>query len=188
VRRFADGRAEAHDWHLGLAHEVSVESRSRRAELLDFLSRQPVLGGPLRFLRERREQLLYLVVGAWNTAFGYGEWAVLQHLLQDHLHYLVILVLAWPLAVLNAYVCYRRFVFRSSGSVWKELPRFALVYFGTLVAGLAALPFLLRTLPFDIYMVQAGYTAVVVVLSYVGHKFFSFGGLRSAGGAVHKGD
>jgi putative flippase GtrA len=133
-------------------------------------------------------QVLYLVVGAWNTAFGYAEWALLQFLLHDRLHYLAILVLAWPIAVLNAYVCYRRFVFRSSRSVRQELPRFSLVYFGTLIAGLAALPFLLRTLPFNIYLIQAGYTVVVVILSYVAHRFFSFGGLlRSAGGAARKG-
>jgi hypothetical protein len=57
------------------------------------------------------------------------------------------------------------------------------------MAGLAALPFLLRTLPFNIYIIQAGYTAVVVVLSYVAHKFFSFGGLlRSPEDSVHEGD
>ena len=56
----------------------------------------------VHFLRRRREQVLYLLVGAWNTAFGYGEWATLQFLLHDYLQYLVILVLAWPLAVLNA--------------------------------------------------------------------------------------
>jgi putative flippase GtrA len=160
---------------------------ARSVALLDALSRYSLLGRPVRSLRARRVQVLYLVVGAWNTAFAYAEWAGLQYALQDHLHYLAILVLAWPLAVLNAYACYRRFVFRSSRSVRQELPRFSLVYFGTLVAGLAALPFLLRTLPFNIYVIQAGYTFVVVVLSYLAHRFFSFGGLlRPAGDAAHK--
>ena len=131
---------------------------------------------PMSFLRRRREQVLYLVVGAWNTVFGYGEWAILQFLLHDYLHYLVILILAWPLAVLNAYVCYRRFVFRSTGSVRRELPRFSLVYLATLVGGLVALPFLLNIFSLNIYVTQAGYTAAVVVLSYLAHRFFSFGG------------
>jgi len=143
--------------------------------------------GRLEFVRRRREQGLYLVVGAWNTLFGYGEWALLQFLLHDDLPYLVILVLAWPLAVLNAYLCYRRFVFRSRGSMRKELPRFSLVYVATLIGSLAALPFLLRTLGLSIYVTQAGYTAVVVVLSYLAHKFFSFGGRpRSASSPAHR--
>ena len=137
-----------------------------------------VAGRTLQFYRRRHEQILYLVVGGWNTLFGYGVWALMQYVLHDYLHYLVILVLSWPFAVLNAYICYRVFVFRSKDSVWRELPRFSLVYVVTLCAGLLALPVLLRTLPYNIYVIQAGYTAVVVVLSYLSHKFFSFGGNR----------
>jgi hypothetical protein len=48
------------------------------------------------------------------------------------------------------------------------------------------LPFLLRTLALNIYVTQAGYTAVVVALSYIAHRFFSFGGPpRSAASAAH---
>ena len=126
-------------------------------------------------LRPSREQGLYLIVGAWNTEFAYGDWALLQLLLNDYLPYLVILILAWPVAVLNAYLCYRHFVFHSTGRMRRELPRFSLVYLATLIGGLVALPFLLRTLGLSIYVTQAGYTAVVVALSYVAHKFFSFG-------------
>jgi putative flippase GtrA len=107
--------------------------------------------------------------------FGHGLWALLEYLLHDYLHYVVI---SWPFAVLNAYICYRVFVFRSKDSVWRELPRFSLVYLVTLCAGLLALPVLLRTLPINIYVIQAGYTAIVVVLSYLSHKFFGFGGNR----------
>jgi putative flippase GtrA len=131
-----------------------------------------------RLYQRRREQILYLVVGAWNTLFGYLVWALLQYLLHDYIYYLVILVIAWFPSVLNAYVCYRHFVFRSKGSVWRELPRFSLVYLGTLCLGLIGLPILLRVLPFSIYVTQALLTAVVVVLSYLSHKYFSFRGGR----------
>jgi putative flippase GtrA len=173
---------------LGIAREVSTENRRRLLAQLDGASQRLLLGRPLSFLSAHRVKVLYLAVGAWNTVFGFAEWALLQQLLHPYLHYLVILVLAWPLAVLNAYLCYRRFVFRSARTIWQELPRFSLVYLGTLVAGLAALPLLLRTLPFNIYVIQAGYTIVVVVLSYIAHKFFSFGGLlRSAGDDARNG-
>lgn len=176
------------DAAMGQAFAVTA-ARQRVDKALDALSAHRLLGRPVRFCRRRREQVLYLVVGGWNTLFGYSEWALLEYLLHDYLHYIIILMLSWPLAVLNAYVCYRHFVFRSRDSVPKELPRFALVYLGTLAAALLALPFLLHTLPFNIYVIQAGYTAVVVVLSYLSHKFFSFrGSPRPAGAAVTKGD
>ena len=136
----------------------------------------PLLGKMGAFYHRRREQILYLVVGGWNTLFGYCVWALMQYLLHDYINYLIILVLSWPFAVGNAYLCYRHFVFRSHGSMWRELPRFSLVYAVTLVLGLVALPILLRTLPFNIYVIQAGFTGVVVVASYLSHKFFSFGG------------
>ena len=123
---------------------------------------------------ERQQVARFLVVGLWNTLFAYAVWALLQFLLGDQLHYLVILLLAWPIAVLNAYLCHRHFVFRSRNSVWRELPRFSLVYVATLAGALVALPILIRTLPFNIYVIQAGYVVGVVILSYGAHKLYSF--------------
>jgi putative flippase GtrA len=152
---------------------------------LDGLRANPALGRPARFYFRRREQLLYLVVGGWNLVFGYGAWASLQYLLGGYLHYLVVIVLAWPIPVLNAYLGYRYIVFRSRGPVLKELPRFSLVYLAMLLVNLALLPVALRVLPFNIYVIQALFTAVVVVCSYLGHKHFSFrGGQRSDPGDV----
>ena len=144
----------------------------------DGLRGHHALGRPIRFHFRRREQLLYLAVGGWNTVFGYGAWALMQYVLGDYLHYLVVVLLAWPIAVLNAYLGYRYIVFRSRGSVLSELPRFSLVYLLTLVANLAMLPVALRVLPFNIYVVQALFTGVVIVCSYVAHKYYSFGGGR----------
>ena len=118
------------------------------------------------------------MVGGWNTVFGYGAWALMQFLLGGYFHYLVVIVLAWPINVLNAYLGYRYIVFRSRGPVLKELPRFSLVYLTTLLVNLALLPVALRVLPFSIYVVQALFTGVVVVGSYLGHKYYSFRGGR----------
>jgi len=151
---------------------------SRFERHLDGLRDHPTLGRPIRFYFRRREQLLYLVVGGWNTVFGYCAWALMQYLLGGYLHYLVVIVLAWPIAVLNAYLGYRYIVFRSRGPVLKELPRFSLVYLVSLVVNLALLPVALGVLPFNIYVVQALLTVVVVVCSYLGHKYYSFSGAR----------
>ena len=137
-----------------------------------------MLGRPVRFYFRRREQVLYLVVGGWNTVFGYAVWATLQFLLGDHLHYLVIVVLSWPIAVLNAYLGYRYLVFRSRGPILRELPRFSMVYVASLLVTLVVLPIALHLLPFSIYIVNGMFTALMVVASYLAHKYFSFGGKR----------
>jgi putative flippase GtrA len=158
---------------------------NRYEQRLEELSVHPTLGRPVRFYFRRREQLLYLVVGAWNTVFGYAVWALMQYTLGDTLNYLVIIVLSWPIAVLNAYLGYRYIVFRSRGPILTELPRFSVVYLGTLVANLLLLPITLRVLPFSIYVDQALFLVAVVVSSYLAHKYYSFRGghRRDSGGA-----
>ena len=145
---------------------------------LDGLRDHRALGRPVRFYFRRREQVLYLAVGGWNTVFGYAVWAMMQLLLGGLLHYLVVVVVSWPIAVLNAYFGYRYIVFRSRGSVIRELPRFSAVYFLTLLVNLALLPVALQVLPLNIYAVQALFLIVVVVSSYVAHKHYSFRGGR----------
>jgi putative flippase GtrA len=154
--------------------EPVAPSPGRLATIVEDLSYWPAVGGIIRVCRTRREQILYLVVGTWNTLFGYLIWALFQYLLHAYLYYLVILVLAWFPSVLNAYLGYRIVVFRSHGKIWRELPRFSLVYVGTLCISLVGLPILLHVLPFGIYVTQALFTAVMVVCSYLAHKFFSF--------------
>lgn len=136
-----------------------------------------------RTLLRHRERLQYLGTGAWNTLFGYGAWAVLQYVLHEHIHYLVVIVLSYPIAIANAYVCYRYIVFRSHGPVWKELPRFSAVYLLTMAANLVALPFVLHVLPFSLYLVQALFTMLVVIASYLVHRSFSF---QSGAGTSHQ--
>jgi putative flippase GtrA len=155
-----------------------VTLEARVVGLLSALSGRPVLGPIARLCLRRREQILYLVIGGWNTLFGYAIWALLYYLLHAYLHYLIIQVISWPFAVANAYICYRRFVFRSKGDVWRELPRFSLVYVVGLALALIVLPILVRVLPFNLYIVQAMFLAVVVVLTYLAHKYFSFGAGR----------
>ncbi len=162
--------------------ESTAPRASRLDRRLDALRSHRTLGGPVRLYFRRREQILYLVVGAWNTVFGYAVWAVLQYLLGAYLHYLVIVVLSWPIAVLNAYIGYRYVVFRSHGPILRELPRFSTVYVATLLANLALLPIALHLLPFNIYVVQALFAAGVIVSSYLAHKYYSFrGGQRRDG-------
>jgi putative flippase GtrA len=161
---------------MGHMQPAAPATSNRLERHLDGLRDHRALGRPVRFYFRRREQLLYLVVGGWNTVFPYGVWALLQYLLGDHVHYLVVVLISWPIAVLNACLGYRYVVFRSRASVFREFPRFSLVYLITLLANLALLPVALRVTPLNIYVVQALFTGMVVICSYLAHKYYSFGG------------
>lgn len=152
--------------------EPDIDDSSRHRERLERAADALV---PRR-LRRYREQIHYLAIGAWNTLFGYLNFVVLYYLLNAALPVAVILVISYVLSIANAYICYRYIVFRSRGIVWREIPRFSSVYLIALVANLIVLPVALRALPVNAYVIQALFTVCVVVISYVGHKYFSFRG------------
>ena len=153
---------------------IAPPAANRFEEQLERLRDHRAVGLPVRLYFRRREQVLYLLVGGWNTVFGYGIWALLQFLLGDRLHYLAIVLIGWAIAVLGAYALYRTVVFRSHGPILRELPRFALVYVAMLGANLSLLPLLLRILPLNIYATQAVLMGFLAFCSYLGHKYFSF--------------
>jgi putative flippase GtrA len=147
------------------ATEPSIRGRVERFS-------DSLVPGPLR---HRREQVQYLVVGGWNTFFGYAAWAVLQYLFGDVVDYRLIIIASYPIAIANAYVTHRYIVFRSHGPILREIPRFSFVYVLTLLANLLLLPVLLEVIPLSIYLVQGIFLVGVVITSYIGHRYFSFG-------------
>ena len=127
-----------------------------------------------RRLQPYREPVLYLVVGSWNTLFGYVAFVVLYHQVGGQVGDAVVIMASYALAILNAYVGYRYVAFRSYGSVLREFPRFSAVYLLTMIVNLVFFPMALRVLPISPYAVQALFTIGVVITSYLGHRHFSF--------------
>lgn len=122
----------------------------------------------------RDQGLRYLLVGGFNTAFGYGLFALLLTLAGDHVHYLVILVVSTIAAVLVAFVGYRVFVFRVRGHVLRDLARFSLVYVGAFAVNVLALPLLVEGFGIPILLAQAFVVAGTIVASFMAHRSYSF--------------
>jgi putative flippase GtrA len=129
--------------------------------------------------RRYREQLTFLVVGGWNTLFGFGVFALLYFWLHRSLNVDLILAISFVPSTANAYLWYRYAVFRSRGRMRRELPRFTLVYAIAGLANLGVLPLAKRTLPLNVYVIEALFVVVYVCGSYVAHKYFSFRSARA---------
>ena len=125
-------------------------------------------------MSDREQGLRYLLVGAFNTLFGFALFALLLHVAGGHLHYLVILVLTTIGAVLIAFVGYRIFVFRVRGHVLKDLVRFSLVYVVALAGNAIALPLLVEVVGMPVLLGQAVVVSATVIASFVAHRSFSF--------------
>jgi putative flippase GtrA len=125
-------------------------------------------------LSTREQGLRYVVVGAWNTLFGYGLFALLQLTLGHHVSYLILLTFSTAVAILNAYVMYRWLVFKVEGHWWRDLGRFSLVYLVAYGVNLIVLPFLVEVFGLPVLLAQALVVGGTVLASFLAHRHFSF--------------
>ncbi len=121
-----------------------------------------------------REKISYLIVGVWNTIFGFGLFSFLYFLLSNILSYGIILAISYVISVTNAFYLYKYFVFKSKGSIWKEYIKFSSVYLNIYLINLCLL-YLLNLIAFNnIYYGQAISVSIIMLISYFSHKKFTF--------------
>lgn len=124
--------------------------------------------------QKHQREINYLLVGFWNTLFGYSVFLVLYFLFASRVHYLLIWLVSSILAITNAYLGYKVFVFKTKGNYWREYMRFYIVYGTSMALNLVALPLCVELFKLSPPVVQAGWMIVNVTFSYIGHKNFSF--------------
>jgi putative flippase GtrA len=125
----------------------------------------------------------YLLVGGFNTVFGYGLFAFLNWTFSGlgSYGYMYAWALASVISLTVAFLGYKWFVFRTHGNYIVEWMRCFGVYGTTMIIGAVSLPILVTILrrvlhrPERAPYVAAGMIAVVtVVISFLGHKNISF--------------
>lgn len=139
-------------------------------------------GWLLRVVRDQR--VAFLIVGAINTLVGYLCFAAFLVTVGQRWGYLVALVCAYVVAVLFAFVLYRFVVFRVRGHVMSDLWRFATVYISSLAVNLVLLPVLVELAHLPVLLAQALIVLVTSVMSWMGHKHYSF--RRTSSGGLHR--
>lgn len=131
----------------------------------------------------------YLVVGFFNTIFGYSSYALLTAILTPHVPYAYVLagVLSSVLNITFSFLNYKWFVFKTAGNYLGEWLRCLLVYSSGIALGAVLLPvtvFAIRRLTSADasapYIAGALLMGVNVVVSFLGHKKFSFGSTAPA--------
>lgn len=138
----------------------------------------------------------YLLVGAWNTLFGYScffvfAWLFLKLMpLHPSLAASIASLVATSANITVSFIGYKFFVFKTKSNFMSEFARSFLVYLPTLVINaiaIAPLTAILRRV-FPHYVPQAPYVAgallicFTVVTSFFGHKHISFRDTPSAHG------
>jgi len=125
----------------------------------------------------------YLLVGGWNTLFGYSTFAVLTATLKPYVpqSYMPAAVLSSLLNITVAFLGYKWFVFKTKGNYLREWVRCLAVYGSSIAVGVAALPFFVwvirSTTRFDRqapYLAGALLLGFGVIYNFLGHRNFSF--------------
>lgn len=124
--------------------------------------------------KKHGEKIRFLIAGAWNTLFGYFLFALLFYLLSAKVHYMVLLAVSYIFSITNAYLSYKYFVFKTKGNFMKEYSRFYVVYGAAFIANLMLLPVFVELLRIHPLISQALIIILTVIISYFGHKHFSF--------------
>jgi len=122
------------------------------------------------------ERVRFLIVGGINTVVGYALFVAFELTLGGYIGYLGSLYASYVLATGLAFVLHRRFTFRvnGTGNVLLDFLRFASVYVVSLAINTVALPILIELAGMNSLAAQAIIVVVTTLVSYFGHKLFSF--------------
>lgn len=127
----------------------------------------------IQSLRERRTAR-FLVVGAYNTAFGYVVFVGLYYWIGDHVHYNIVLLASYLISVTNSYLMQRRFVFSSRSRPLAEFLRFNVVNLGGMFLNMALLSLAVTFVTRNVALAQALALVFTTAFIYAGHSLYSF--------------
>lgn len=124
------------------------------------------------FFKDKR--IRYLLVGGWNTIFGYLLMVILYELLSNQFHIVAIAFLSSFIAISMSFATYKVFVFNTKGFWLTEWLRSFIVYGLATLLSIFLLWLFMAIFNIDIYISQALSSTLVILGSYFGHKSFTF--------------
>lgn len=120
------------------------------------------------------ERVRFLLVGGFNTFFGFAVFSALQFSVGSVITIFGSLYISHAISSTVAFFLYRHFVFTVSGHFWRDFARFQSVYAVPLLTNTLLLPVIIVVFHVNPYVAQATTIVVLTIVSYFGHKFFSF--------------
>jgi len=140
-------------------------------------------------LIERNVKVKFVIIGIWNTLFGYAVFfgfdTLLTHLMPTrYVAYLTAMALSNVLSIINAYVFHKYVTFKSEvkgKGIITEFIRFTTTYIIAICLSLALMPVFVEILRLNPKVAAALVMLICVVISYVGHSRFSFPSASKSG-------
>lgn len=134
------------------------------------------------FWLNHQKKIRFVLVGVWNTIFGYLVFVVCDYLFENLfsprcIAYMSAAVLSNILAIINAYIFHKLITFQSlvrGKAIIIEFARFFSTYLFSMILGLILLPVSVEVLGIVPRISAALLIPVTIIISYIGHSRFSF--------------
>jgi putative flippase GtrA len=134
------------------------------------------------FLNKHQVKVRFLLVGVWNTIFGYLVYIGLYTLFtrffaEQYIAYMTAMVLSNIVSIINAYIFHKYVTFKSSvkgKNIWFEFFKFSATYLFTFLISLILLPIFVEYFQFIPQFAGAVVILICTVISYWGHSRISF--------------
>ena len=131
---------------------------------------------------EHQVKIRFLIIGVWNTIFGYLVYISLDHLFamifqKRYMAYMMAAILSNIVATISAFLFHKHITFKSTVrgvGVIVEFIKFYSTYTVTNILGLVLLPVFVEVFKIDPKIAGALLIPVVAIVSYFGHSRFSF--------------
>ena len=127
----------------------------------------------------RQSGARYVVVGGFNTLFGFVVLAALDLVLAQYIGHYFVLAVATAIGIVFSHATQRHWVWLSGGPYMSELARFASVYAGFFVANLALLYVAHSVLDAPVIPAQIVITLAIVLGTFLVHRSWTLGLDRS---------
>jgi putative flippase GtrA len=127
----------------------------------------------------------YIIVGAWNTLFGYSVYVCLTWVFTGRIPYgyMAAAVAGNIISITQSFLSYKFLVFKTRGNYMQEYIRCWVVYGSSFLVGLIMLPIAVNLMRLVLpeenigmapYIGGAILLIFTVLISFIGHREFSF--------------
>jgi len=117
---------------------------------------------------------MYLVVGSWNTVFGYFAGLLIYTWIGEIVNVIIIGFIANVFAISMAYVTNKIFVFKTKGNWKKEYIKAWMLYGTTTLIGIGLLWIIVDIFMVPFWIAQALVTIILIITAYIGNLKFTF--------------
>lgn len=121
------------------------------------------------------KEVRFIIVGGVNTLITYLIYVLMVYAGINHL---VSMAAVYVIGIVTGYILNRRFTFESRQKPAGEFARYVLVYAAVFFIALGTLHVIVDRIGVNAYAGGAVNIAIVTVISWFGHKFFTFRNIR----------